>query len=169
MQDCQEKLSIPSIRLWLSFIQKHFASPAHKGLKLAWVATSWVQHKASATSLCSLPQRCCRQRLATPRIKPFSLAASSNSLSNKFREGISGEFQHSAKACSLKLHIWSRQHHLPGRPHGSHHRSPCVLPQIWGGLLSIKHLARTNACSQKDTSQIQVRALLENEWNQWGW
>lgn len=28
---------------------------------------------------------------------------------------------------------------LPGRPHCSHHCSPCVLPQIWGGLLSPVH------------------------------
>lgn len=147
VQDCQEKLNISSIRVSLSFIQKHFASPAHRGLKLPWVTTSWVKHRASTTSWCSLPHAS-RQRLATPHIKPFSLAASSNSLSNKFREGIaSGEFQRSGKASSHKLHIWSREHHLPGRPHRSHHRPPCVLPQILGGggggLLLNTHLART--------------------------
>lgn len=171
VQDFQEKITIPSIRVSLSFLQKHLASPAHKGLKLAWVTTSWVEHRASTTSQSSLPRSCCRQHLTTPRSKPFSLAASSSSLSNKFREGIAaGEFQRSAKACSHKLHIWSRQHHLPGTtsllPPSL---SLCPAPDLGGALLSNTHLARTNTCSPKNTSQIQVRAPLENEWNQWGW
>ena len=118
MQDCQKKLNIPSIRV--SFIQKHFVSPAHKELQLTWVTTSWVKHRASATSWRSLPQSCCRQHLSLPHIKPLSLAASSSSLSNKFREGIAaGEFQCSQKACLHKLQIWWRRHHLPGGPHRS--------------------------------------------------
>jgi len=102
---------------------------------------SWLKHRASATSQRSLPQSCCRQCLTLLHIRPFSLAASSHSLSNKFREGIAArEFQRSQQACLHKLQIWLRWHQLPGRPRRSSAlpslTTSRVLPQVWGGFHS---------------------------------
>lgn len=69
MRDCQKKLNIPSVRV--SFIQRHFASPAYKEIKLTWVTTSWAKHRASTASWCLLPQRRCCQHPSLLYSKPF--------------------------------------------------------------------------------------------------
>lgn len=133
---CKTARKKASIRV--SFIQKHFASPAHKELKLSWVTPSWAKLPPDAR----FPQAAAsvsRYRLSNL----FSLAASSHSLSNKFRGGIAaGEFQCSQKACLHRLQIWLRRHRLPGGPHRSSPLpvltvSPFVsYPRFWGSLLT---------------------------------
>lgn len=166
VQDCQEKANITSIRVSLSFIQKHFASPALRGLKSVWV-TSWVKKSKHYLPMFPFPH-CHRQHLTTSRTKPFSLAASSNSLSNKFREGIAaGEFQCSAKACSHKLHNWSRQHHSLADLTAPTTALPVSCPRFGGGCshLFTKKLVCSHLFTKKylmDPGQGTVRKQVKS-------